>query len=107
MNITLKTPHSRKAAKIALALALIAASQIAGAEAALAQSSAFTPLQLIVDFINGPFGRLLAVIAVMALGFMAFAGRLSWVFAGGVALGIGLVFGAPTIVDQLISSVGN
>ena len=43
----------------------------------------------------------------MALGFMAFAGRLSWVFAGGVALGIGLVFGAPTIVDQLISSVGN
>jgi type IV secretion system protein VirB2 len=82
------------------------------AEPALAQSGgAFAPLetavQMIVDFITGPFGRLLAIIAVIALGFLAFAGRLSWFTAGAVVLGIGLVFGAPAIVDQMIAAVGS
>lgn len=82
------------------------------AEPAFAQSSgAFAPLetavQMIVDFITGPFGRLLAIIAVIGLGFLAFAGRLSWFTAGAVVLGIGLVFGAPAIVDQMIAAVGN
>ena len=43
-------------------------------------------VQMIVDFITGPFGRLLAIIAVIALGFLAFAGRLSWFTAGAVVL---------------------
>lgn len=83
------------------------------ADSAFAQSTssgAFAPLQsavqMIVDFITGPFGRLLAIIAVISLGFLAFMGRLSWFFAGGVILGIGLVFGAPTIVDEMIAAVG-
>ena len=49
----------------------------------------------------------IAGIAVIALGFLAFAGRLSWFTAGAVVLGIGLVFGAPTIVDEMIAAVGN
>lgn len=48
----------------------------------------------------------MAIIAVIGLGFLAFAGRLSWFTAGAVVIGIGLVFGAPAIVDQMISSVG-
>lgn len=81
------------------------------ASPAFAQTSgAFAPLetavQMIVDFITGPFGRLLAIIAVIGLGFLAFAGRLSWFTAGAVVIGIGLVFGAPAIVDQMISAVG-
>lgn len=82
-------------------------------EPAFAQGSSgpFAPLetavQMIVDFITGPFGRLLAIIAVIGLGFLAFAGRLSWFTAGAVVLGIGLVFGAPAIVDQMIAAVGN
>lgn len=103
------------ASKLAVCLGLLAAAQIVGADLALAQSGgvggAFAPIQTvfqaIVDFISGPIGRLFAIIAVMALGFLAFAGRLSWFFAGGVILGIGLVFGAPSIVDELISTVGN
>jgi len=105
MNIAFSKAKYRKALVIG---GLIVAAQLVGAEAAFAQS-AFTPLQsalqMIVDFINGSFGRLAAIIAVMALGLMAFAGRLSWITAGAVILGMGLVFGAPTIVDQLISSV--
>ncbi|RWO40173.1 TrbC/VirB2 family protein [Mesorhizobium sp.] len=102
------------ALKLAALLGLAAAIQVAGADMALAQGSggsgAFAPLQtavqMIVDFITGPFGRLLAIIAVIGLGFLAFAGRLSWFTAGAVIVGIGLVFGAPTIVDEMIAAVG-
>ena len=86
---------------------------VATPDVAMAQATnqAFAPLQTVVqavvDFITGPFGRLVAIIAVIGLGFLAFAGRLSWFTAGAVVLGIGLVFGAPAIVDQLISTVGN
>ncbi|WP_117195801.1 TrbC/VirB2 family protein [Rhizobium terrae] len=87
--------------------------QLIVVDSALAQSNgggAFAPLQaavqMIVDFITGPFGRLLAIIAVIGLGFLAFAGRLSWFTAGAVVIGIGLVFGAPAIVDQMIAAVG-
>ncbi|GAK73106.1 type IV secretory pathway VirB2 component [Agrobacterium rubi TR3 = NBRC 13261] len=105
-----------QAVKVIALLGVVTAVQIVGAELAFAQgaggggSGAFGPIQtavqMIVDFITGPFGRLLAIIAVIALGFMAFAGRLSWFTAGAVVIGIGLVFGAPAIVDQMISSVG-
>jgi type IV secretion system protein VirB2 len=92
---------------------LIVAAQFMSADLAWAQATnqAFAPLQTVVqavvDFITGPFGRLVAIIAVIGLGFLAFAGRLSWFTAGAVVLGIGLVFGAPAIVDQLISTVGH
>jgi|SRR5438445_7377040 len=99
-------------ARPAFLLLVVAALVITAAEPAFAQqtSGAFAPLQtavqMIVDFITGPFGRLLAIIAVIGLGFLAFAGRLSWFTAGAVVIGIGLVFGAPAIVDQMISAVG-
>ena len=94
-----------------LFVCIIAAIQLAIPDAAFAaDSGAFAPIQtavqMVVDFIQGPFGRLCAIIAVMGLGFLAFAGRLSWFTAGAVVLGIGLVFGAPTLVDAFISSVG-
>ncbi|MBP1844383.1 type IV secretion system protein VirB2 [Rhizobium petrolearium] len=99
--------------KLTTLIGVIAAVQVIAPDAALAQTNgggAFAPLetavQMIVDFITGPFGRLLAIIAVIGLGFLAFAGRLSWFTAGAVVIGIGLVFGAPAIVDQMISAVG-
>ncbi len=101
------------ALKVLAICAAIVVTQGLVAEPALAQATnqAFAPLQTVVqavvDFITGPFGRLVAIIAVIGLGFLAFAGRLSWFTAGAVVLGIGLVFGAPAIVDQLISAVGN
>jgi len=104
-----ESPLARRLAVAAIALA----SSAVFADSAFAQASgggAFAPLsaavQMIVDFITGPFGRLVAIIAVITLGFLAFQGRLSWMFAGSVILGIGFVFGAPAIVDELISAVG-
>ncbi|PSH55618.1 TrbC/VirB2 family protein [Phyllobacterium sophorae] len=99
--------------RIAVSLVSLIVSQLLASDIAIAQatSQAFAPLQTVVqavvDFITGPFGRLVAIIAVIGLGFLAFAGRLSWFTAGAVVLGIGLVFGAPAIVDELMSTVGN
>ena len=110
----LKTWSPKTLRKYGLAVPLTVAAQIALPSYAYAQGQgaggAFGPLeaavQMIVDFVTGPFGRSLAIIAVISLGFMAFAGRLSWFTAGGVVIGIGLVFGAPAMVDALIGTVG-
>ncbi|SDN95803.1 TrbC/VirB2 family protein [Ensifer sp. YR511] len=112
MKITLSSSQPQML-RAAATSSLIIATQFIGADLVMAQATnqAFAPLQTVVqavvDFITGPFGRLIAIIAVIGLGFLAFAGRLSWFTAGAVVLGIGLVFGAPAIVDQLISTVGN
>lgn len=111
MNEISHSPAAQSLSQI-VAFGVVLLSCLLLAEPAFAQSGgAFAPLetavQMIVDFITGPFGRLLAIIAVIALGFLAFAGRLSWFTAGAVVLGIGLVFGAPAIVDQMIAAVGS
>jgi len=113
MNNDINNDWRVPTAKLAICLGLLAAMQIAGADLAMAQSTdignAFGPvekaLKAIVEFIDGEFGRLLAVVAVTGLGFLAFAGRLSWFFAGSVILGIGLVFGAGSMVDALKGTV--
>jgi len=113
MRITLSSRQKSILKATAILFAVIAGTQLVAADSAMAQATnqAFAPLQTVVqavvDFITGPFGRLVAIIAVIGLGFLAFAGRLSWFTAGAVVLGIGLVFGAPAIVDQLMSTVGS
>jgi type IV secretion system protein VirB2 len=47
-----------------------------------------------------------AVIAVMALGVGAWFNRISWGWAGGGALGIMLVFGAPQVVSWIRGLAG-
>ena len=79
---TLVSARKGKILKAAVVVGTLAALQLAGAHLALAAtgdaSGAFAPLQtavqMIVDFITGPFGRLLAIIAVISLGFLAFGG---------------------------------
>ncbi|MGE0283051.1 MAG: TrbC/VirB2 family protein [Rhizobiaceae bacterium] len=115
MNQETSPTWNRRAIHCGIAAGILLTAQMMGADLALAQSgggsSAFAPLQtavqMIVDFITGPFGRLIAIIAVIGLGFLAFAGRLSWFTAGAVVIGMGLVFGAPAIVDELMAAVGS
>jgi type IV secretion system protein VirB2 len=113
MNRARKLLRKFPSGQVPLAIAVLGAACLFEPTIVFAQSSsggAFAPIQtavqLIIDFITGPFGRAIAILAVVSLGLMAFAGRLSWFTVGFVVIGIGLVFGAPAIVDQLISSVG-
>ena len=78
---------------------------------ALAQSTGSlspvqTMLQQLVSTLTGQIATSLAALAVIACGFMAWAGRLTWGYAGSIIFGIVLVFGASQIVSFFQSAVG-
>lgn len=57
-------------------------------------------LQTLVDLLTGTTARLVAIIAVAAVGYMTFAkGMIPWGFGISVILGITIIFGAAAIVD--------
>ncbi|OCX32494.1 conjugal transfer protein TrbC [Bradyrhizobium sp. UASWS1016] len=79
---------------------------------AAAQSSGGTlqPVQStltqLVSALTGPIATALATLAVIACGFFAWSGRLTWGIAGSVIFGIVLVFGSAQIVQFFQSAVG-
>ncbi len=77
---------------------------------AFAQAGTLAPvqstLQTLVRTLTGPIATSLAILAVIACGFMAWAGRLTWQLAGSIIFGIVLVFGAAQIVQFFQSAVG-
>lgn len=87
-----------------LTLILISNPEIASAQTALFDSGTnfLTALQ---NLLSSTWARLIAIIGVIFLGFMAIMGRLRWGIAGAVIGGIILVFGAPAIVDSIASNI--
>ena len=71
------------------------------AEPALAQNldPLENMLQVVVDALTGPIGRLIAILAVVAAGYMMFTGRLNWPLFLAIFFGVVLVFSAATIID--------
>lgn len=62
-----------------------------------------TFLQNLVNLITGTAGKLIAVLAICFVGIGALMGALSLRTAGGVILGVMLIFSASWIVDQIIT----
>ena len=58
-------------------------------------------LCVVVNALTGPIGKAIATIGVVVLGIGLFTGKLSWPLALATALGIGLIFGASSIVNWL------
>jgi type IV secretion system protein VirB2 len=54
-----------------------------------------------VEILTGGLALALAALAVIAVGYSYWTGRLSWESALAVVIGMGLVFGAPAIVKVL------
>lgn len=90
------------------ATALMLASTIA--EAAAQAGGTLQPVQStltqLVQALTGPIATALATLAVIACGFFAWSGRLTWGIAGSVIFGIVLVFGSAQIVQFFQSAVG-
>ena len=86
------------------ALALSATDAFAQSTGSL--SPVQTMLQQLVSTLTGQIATSLAALAVIACGFMAWAGRLTWGYAGSIIFGIVLVFGASQIVSFFQSAVG-
>ena len=58
----------------------------------------------VLEIFTGGLTRTLAIIAVIACGIAAVAGKLSWDWAIKIIVGIVLIFGATAIVDYIISA---
>ncbi len=73
-------------------------------------SSSLQPVQstltTLVSTLTGSIATALATLAVIACGFFAWTGRLTWGIAGSVIFGIVLVFGSAQIVQFFQSAVG-
>ena len=89
------------------ALALLAMSAV---DAAAQSGGTLQPVQStltqLVSALTGPIATALATLAVIACGFFAWSGRLTWGIAGSVIFGIVLVFGSAQIVQFFQSAVG-
>ncbi len=94
---------AQRAATFTLAIVMLsAAASPAFAQAAGGGGDITTFLQNIVNIITGTAGKLIAVIAVCITGIGALMGALSMRAAGGVILGVMLIFSASWIVNQII-----
>lgn len=58
----------------------------------------------VLAIFTGGLTRTLAIIAVIACGIAAIAGKLSWDWAIKIIIGIVLIFGAAAIVDYVIAA---
>ena len=87
------TPSHRRIAAVALAL-------VCAASPALAQD--LSPInnffQTIGTALTSTTGRAIGLVALAAVGLMFLVGRMNWMFAGSVALGLVILFGAGTIL---------
>lgn len=63
-------------------------------------------LQTLINVLTGPIASMVAILAVIGCGFLAWTGRLTWGIAGSVIFGIVLVFGAPQIVAFFQRALG-
>ncbi|WP_375459313.1 TrbC/VirB2 family protein [uncultured Enterovirga sp.] len=86
-------------------LALSAGSALAQAGGTLQPVQ--STLNQLVQALTGPIATALATLAVIACGFFAWSGRLTWGIAGSVIFGIVLVFGSAQIVQFFQSAVGS
>ncbi|PZP86280.1 MAG: hypothetical protein DI582_03475 [Azospirillum brasilense] len=55
----------------------------------------------VADWFNGAVGKGIATLAIIVIGVGALMGKVSWGMAIIVGLGVAVIFGAPTIVDEL------
>lgn len=63
-----------------------------------------TFLEAIVEAITGPIGIAISALAVMAVGFSFMTGRMDWTFAVSIVIGIAIVFGAATFVQNITAT---
>jgi type IV secretory pathway VirB2 component (pilin) len=60
----------------------------------------------VVDWFQGPIGSGIATLAIIVIGVGALMGKVSWGMAIIVGLGVGIIFGAPAIVDMISGGQG-
>ena len=85
---------------------LILSVEVASAQSGGTLQPVQSTLTQLVSALPGPIATALATLAVIACGFFAWSGRLTWGIAGSVIIGIVLEFGSAQIVQFFQSAVG-
>lgn len=93
--------HDRRTLQLLAMLGLFVVAMLP--ELALAAPWDGAATQILAIFTGG-LTRTIAIIAVIALGIAAIAGKLSWDWAIKVIIGIVFIFGAAAIVDYIIAA---
>jgi len=90
-----------------ISLAKLVVVLIAGSAALLPETALAAPWDStatkILDIFTGGLTRTFAIIAVIASGIAAIAGKLSWDWTIKIVVGIVLIFGSASIVDYVIA----
>lgn len=100
-NKAIAGKHDRRTVKLLVVLGLLAAAMLP--ELALAAPWDGMATQVLAIFTSG-LTRTIAIIAVIACGIAAIAGKLSWDWAIKIVVGVVLIFGATSLVDYLIAA---
>jgi type IV secretory pathway VirB2 component (pilin) len=95
---------ARQVVSFALAAAMLTMAADPAYAQAGGQGDITTFLQNIVNIITGTAGKLIAVIAICIVGIGALMGALSMRAAGGVILGVMLIFSSAWIVEQIVGA---
>ncbi len=94
----------------ALSMLILAMPELsfAGAAAADAQNNDIVQILCnVINFITGGIGKAIAIIILISLAISLFLGKVSWGLAIAVAVGMGILFGATTVINAITAGVGN
>ena len=91
------TPSTGRIATVALALAVSAASPVFAQD--LSPINSF--FETLGKELTGTTGKALGLVALCAVGILFLMGRMNWLFAGSVVLGLVILFGAATILSGI------
>lgn len=101
VNHAAKSKENRRAVAVMAVLGLMAVSIAPDVAMAAPWDSAASS---ILSIFTSGLTRTIAIIAMIALGIAALAGKLSWDWAIKIIIGIVLIFGSTAIVDYIISA---
>ena len=60
----------------------------------------------VINAITGPIGKVIAVLIIASLAISLFLGKVTWGLAIATMVGMGLLFGATSLVDVISDGVG-
>lgn len=83
---------------LASALTTLATLLLVSPAAAQDLSPITAMLTAIGTALTGPVGRALGLVALAAVGILFLTGRMNWLYAGSVVVGLVILFGAATIL---------
>jgi type IV secretory pathway VirB2 component (pilin) len=102
MNMSLVTD---KLASLVLAILVVYAFMLLPMDVLAEDTADGTPLAEtlcnVVGWFTGTIGKSIATLAIIVIGVGALMGKVSWGMAIIVGIGVGVIFGAPQIVDAL------